>query len=304
MAAVEPQLSLRRLEIFRLVVDERSVTRAAEILMVAQPAVSSQLRSLEDWLGAKLFVRNGNQLLLTEAGQRADQWARGVLAGAAEVRRDVVGMESGTGGALVIAASMGVGTYLLPRLLTRFRVDHEAADITLNIAQPGEALRQVETGEADFAVTTWDTAEVPSTAQTELLRDEPVDLVVRADLLPPGGTLEWADALKLPLVGAPRGVASQRGLLTQLRAVTGTEPDFVIRLGHAVPTKQAVIEHGWAAFAPRYVVSEEVSRGILAPVTVPGLALSERIVLMWRRNKVLSNLQRIVMASVRAELAS
>src|SRR4051812_45958842 len=111
---MEPQLSLRRLEIFRLVVEERSVTRAATLLMIAQPAVSSQLRALEEWLGARLFVRRGNRLVLTEAGERADAWAKGILASAAELRRGVEGIELGSGGTVVAAASMGVGSYLLP----------------------------------------------------------------------------------------------------------------------------------------------------------------------------------------------
>lgn len=299
---MEPHLSLRRLEVFRLVVDERSVTRAAEILKIAQPAVSSQLRSLEEWLGAKLFVRQGNRLVLTEAGERADQWSRSVLAGAAEVRRDVDGLESGTAGALVVAASMGVGTYLLPQLLTRFREHHPGADITLNISQPQEALRQVETAEADFAVTNWEAADLFPTVRTELLREERMDLVVRADQRPPDGRLALEDALQLPLVGTPKGVAAQQDLLSRIRAVTDTEPNFVIRLGHALATKQAVVEHGWAAFAPRYVVAQEIASGVLAAVDVPGLNLRERLVLMWRRDKVFSRMQLTMMGAVRDEL--
>ena len=297
-------MSLRRLEIFRLVVEEQSVTRAAEVLMVAQPAVSSQLRSLEAWLGAKLFLRQGNQLVLTEAGHRADVWAKSVLASAAEIRRDVDGIESGTGGMVVLAASMGVGTYLLPRLLTGFREDHDGADITLNITQPLEALRQVEAGEADFAVTSWDASDLPATTLAELLRDEPMQIVVRSDLLPAGGTLSLEEALQLPLVGTPRGVASQIGVLSQLRAVTDTEPNFVIRLGHAMPAKQAVVDHGWAAIAPRYVVDEDIAAGILATIDVPGLSLHERIVLVWRQDKTFSRLQSALKTMVRNELGS
>jgi DNA-binding transcriptional LysR family regulator len=204
---VDRQLSLRRLEIFRLVVEEHSVTRAASRLMIAQPAVSSQLRLLEDWLGAKVFVRRGNRLLLTEAGERADAWAKSTLASAAELRRDVEGLESGRRGTVVAAASMGVGSYLMPGVLTRFRDAYPDADITLNVAQPQEAMRQVTTGDADFAVTTWDAEGSWANIRTFDLRSEPLVIVVRADLQPDDGTLTLDDALQLPFVGAPRAVA-------------------------------------------------------------------------------------------------
>ena len=301
---MERQLSLRRLEIFRLVVEERSVTRAASLLMIAQPAVSSQLRSLEDWLGARLFIRRGNQLLLTEAGERADAWAKSILASAAELQRDVDGIESGRGGTVVAAASMGVGSYLMPGVLTRFSEGHPDADITLNVAQPQETLRLVATGEADFAVTTWDADETRANIRSLTLRSEPLVIVVRADLGPEERTLTLEDALRLPFVGAPRAVASQRSIISQLRRLSDTEPTFVIRLGHALPAKQAVIDHGWAAILPRYVVDADVAAGVLAAVHVPGLDLRERIVLAWRRDKVFSKLQQRLMEEVTHNLRS
>lgn len=299
---MEPQLSLRRLEIFRLVVEERSVTRAASRLMLAQPAVSGQLRSLEKWVGAKLFIRRGNRLVLTEAGERTDAWARSILAGAAELRRDVEGIESGRRGSAVVASSMGVGSYLMPGILTRFRESHSDVDITLHVVQPQEALRQVTTGEADFAVTTWDADETRTDIRSDVLRDEPIVIVVRADLRPEAGTLTLEEALNLPLVGAPRGVAAQRNVASQLRRLSDTEPAYVIRLGHAFPAKQAVVEHGWAAILPRYVVDADVTAGTLSAVHVPGLDLQERIVLAWRPDKVFSKLQQRLMGEIRREL--
>ena len=256
------------------------MTRAASRLMVAQPAVSSQLRLLEDWLGAKLFVRRRNQLLLTEAGERVDAWAKSILASAAELRRDVEGLESGRRGTVVAAASMGVGSYLMPGVLTRFRDTHPDADITLNVVQPQEALRQVTTGEADFAVTTWDAEGSWPNLRTVSLRSEPLVMVVRADLRPDDGTLLLEDALRLPFVGAPRAVAAQRSLVAQLQRLSATEPQFVIRLGHALAAKQAVVDHGWAAILPRYVVDADIAAGVLATVHVPGLDLRERIALV------------------------
>lgn len=299
---MEPQLSLRRLEIFRLVVEERSVTRAASILMIAQPAVSSQLRSLEEWLGAKLFVRRGNQLFLTEAGERIDSWAKGILASATELRRDVEGIDSGRGGTAVIAASMGLGSYLLPEVLTRFHEGHPDAAITLNVVQPQETLRQIATGEADFAVTSWYADDARADVKSEFLRDEPFVIVVRADMRPEQGTMSLEEALRLPLVGAPSVVAAQRSVASQLRRLSDIEPNVVIRLGHALPTKQAVVDHGWAAILPKYVVHADVDSGILAAVDVPGLDLRERIVLAWRPDKIFSKLHHRLMDEIRRDI--
>lgn len=301
---MEPQLTLRRLEIFRLIVDKRSVTRAAAQLMIAQPAVSSQLRSLEEWAGAKLFVRRGNQLFLTEAGRRVDAWAKRVLASATEVRRDVEGTESGQSGSVVVAASMGVGSYLLPRVLTRFRERNPGADITLNIVPPQETLRQIETGEADFAVTSWDSDELLPDVRSEVLRDEPLVLVVRYDKRPPGGTLHLDDALRLPLVGAPRAVAAQRSLTAQLRRISDVEPEYVISLGHALSTTRAVIEHGWAAILPRYAVEQEVAAADLAIVNIPGFDVRERLALVWHPEKIFSKLHERLMSATRHELGT
>lgn len=278
------------------------MTRAASRLMIAQPAVSSQLRAFEEWLGARLFVRRGNRLLLTEAGERADVWAKSVLASAAELRRDVEGLESGRRGSVVAAASMGVGSYLMPGVLTRFRDAHPEADITLNVVQPQEALRQVTTGEADFAVTTWDAEGSWPNISTLALRSEPLVIVIRADLRPDEATLTLAEALRLPFVGAPRAVAAQRSLVAQLQGLSATEPQFVIRLGHALAAKQAVIDHGWAAILPRYVVDADVAAGLLATVHVAGLDVWERIVVAYRRDKVFSKLQQRVIDEIAHEL--
>ncbi|WP_433496967.1 LysR family transcriptional regulator [Sphaerimonospora sp. CA-214678] len=299
---MEPQLSLRRLEIFRLVVEEGSVTRAASRLAIAQPAVSNQLRSLEEWLGAGLFIRRGNRLMLTEAGRRADVWAKTVLAGAAELRRDVADIESGNGGSVVAAASMGVGSYLMPGVLTRFRAAHPKADITLNVVPPEETLRQIASGEADFGITTWGAGDVRPHVRSQILRDEPLLIVTRADLRPPEGTLTLEDALRLPLVGAPRGVASQRHIVSQLGRLSDTEPSFVIRLGHALSAKQAVVDHGWAAILPRYVVDADIASGLLASIHVPGLELQETIALVWRDDKVFSRLQQRLMREISREV--
>jgi hypothetical protein len=106
------QLQLRRLDLFCTVVDEGGVTRAAERLHVAQPWVSAQLRTLEKAAGAPLFVRDGRRLALTEAGRRFHSWAADVLAGSAQVRRDIENLGAGLAGSLTVETSMAIGTVM------------------------------------------------------------------------------------------------------------------------------------------------------------------------------------------------
>ena len=302
---MESQLSLRRLEVFRLVVEERSVTRAAEILMVAQPAVSAQLRSLESWLGAKLFTRQGNRLVLTEAGERVDHWAREVIAGSLQVRRDVQELASGHGGGVVIACSMAVGTYLIPPLLADFQASRTGpTDITTVVQAPQDALRAVEAGEADFAVIGWDRRDLPGTTSWMWLRDEQVLLCARPGMVPRGSALTVDEALALPLVGAPRNVVYQRDLMDQLRSASTVEPHFVMRLGHAEAMKQAAVDHDWAVFASRYCVERDLADGRLEAIEVRDLHLVERIALLWRRDAWFSPLQRAAFDAVVAGLGT
>ncbi|UAK31278.1 LysR family transcriptional regulator [Nocardia asteroides] len=299
---MEAQLSLKRLEVFRLVVEEGTVTRAAEALMVAQPAVSGQLRALESWLGAKLFVRRGNNLVLTEAGERANLWAKEMLASAAQVKRDVEELASGRGGAAAIASSMAVGSYLLPSILSRFQRSRPGADITLSSSQPNDALRAVETGEADFGVVSWDQRHLPDTISAEVIRTEAIILCAGPSLETRSDTLTVEEAIRLPFVGAPREVIYQRSLMEQLARHSDIEPNFIIRFGHAEPMKQAAAENGWAVFAPRYVVSADIAAGRLRELTVPGLDLSERIAMLRRRDKYFSPLQQAAVEEIRAAL--
>ncbi|MBV8194390.1 MAG: LysR family transcriptional regulator, partial [Candidatus Dormibacteraeota bacterium] len=263
---MELQLSFRRLEIFRMVVDERGVTRAAEILMVAQPSVSAQLRALEAWVGAPLFARKGNSLVLTEAGEYVDRWAREVLAGAAQVRRDVGALASGQTGRVVIASSMAVGTYLLPPVAAALRRERPLADITVSISKPGEVVHEVDMGACDFAVVNWDERSLPEDLEAELLTSFSLDVYATPATV--DGTATWSAerALSLPMVGAPAEVVYQRNLIAQLRQAELPEPHFVLRLGHVEAMKRAAIDNHWALIVPPYAVAEEVAAGRLVRV--------------------------------------
>jgi DNA-binding transcriptional LysR family regulator len=297
-AAMEPQLSLRRLEIFCLVVELGGVTRAAERLLIAQPAVSSQIKSLEIWFGAELFRRGSGRLSPTEAGDRAYRWAKETLAQSTSVHRDVQELAAGGGGRAVIGGSMAVGTYLLPDVLATVAAERPGADITLNAAQPESAIRAVELGEADFAVVTSHDDRLPSTVKATFLSERDISLMASRDGKPESQEISIGELYRLPLVHVPPNVAIHRSIEAHLRSQGLADLEPVIRLGHAESMKRTVMDRGWVAFMPDYCATAELATGALRRVGVRGLHLTERISLVQRRDHYLSPLQQVVRDAV------
>lgn len=298
LSRMDLQLPLRRLELFCTVVDEGGVTRASERLQVAQPWVSAQLRTVEKAVNAPLFVRDGRRLALTEAGHRFYAWAREVLAGGTQVQRDIDDLTSGAAGSLSVAASMAIGTYLLPPLMTDLRRDRAGADITVHIAEPARALRSAEIGEVDLAVTTW-FHDVDGPLRSEKLWDEPLVLCAAPNGPPDTDTIDLAALVDLPVVGVPAGVAFERVLTDQLQAQGIPPLSYVIRLGHAEALKRAVTANGWVCLAPEYTVTDDVAVGRLRAVRFRDATPVESIGLFHRDDKHFSPLQRAAVESLR-----
>lgn len=291
---------LRRLEIFCLVVDEGGVTKAADRLFIVQPAVTAQLRALERSLDAVLLSRSGNRLVLTEAGERVYLWAKEVLAGCAQVQRDVGQLAAGAAGSLVVHASMAIGTYLLPPLVTRLRADRPAAAVTVHIGEPAAAVRAAELGVADFAVTTMQDGPVPDALVASRLWEEPIVVGIGAAGPALGEDVTLAEIAALPMVAAPREVAYDRMLSAQLHRHGVAALNVVIRLGHAEAIKQTVVDNDWACLIPRYVLTNDVVAGRMRAVPIRDASLSEGIGLYHRATKYFSPLQQAAVDALRA----
>ena len=299
ITVVDTRITLRRLHVFCLVVDAGGVTRAAEQLLVAQPAVSAQLRSLESALGAALFTRQGSTLALTEVGARVYEWARQVLASATAVDRDVEELRDGMAGSVRIAASMAIGSYLLPPIMTRLKLRRPGADITISIGHPAEMLRAAAIGEADFAVATW----IPSQhdeLHSELLWEEPLVLCASPHGPPDTDVIDLAALTALPYVGVPRDSTFHHVLEAQLRDLGISSWPHVLRLGHAEPIKRAVADNNWVALVPLYAATDDFASGRLRLVHIRGTSLTEGIGLFQRENAYLSPLKRAALGAIRA----
>src|SRR4051794_35658121 len=143
-------MELRQLQYFVTLAEELHFGRAAERLHIVQPAVSQQLRRLEDELGVALVERSTRRVSLTDAGQKFLPEARAVLA-AAERARDVVARPASEQTGLRLGTSTGLGERL-PRLLAEFERLAPGRTVDLVRVPAADRLRQVADGRLDAAL--------------------------------------------------------------------------------------------------------------------------------------------------------
>jgi DNA-binding transcriptional LysR family regulator len=145
-------MNLGHLAIFHAVAEEKSVTRGAERLMVSQPAVSKQLRLLEQNLGATLLERQPRGIKLTHAGELLLGYARKIFALEEEAVRALDELRGLHRGRLAIGASTTIGIYLLPEIFVEFRKCYPAIDVTLEVGSSRHVLSQLAEGSIDMGL--------------------------------------------------------------------------------------------------------------------------------------------------------
>jgi DNA-binding transcriptional LysR family regulator len=120
-----------RIVVFRAVAEQLSFRKAAEELYLTQPAVSLQIKALEEELGVQVFDRAGAQITLTSAGTILLRYAKQVNSLFVQVEREIVDLTGDHAGQLALGASTTIAQYVLPRLLGEFCKEHPRVHPTL-----------------------------------------------------------------------------------------------------------------------------------------------------------------------------
>jgi len=144
-------LTLRQIEVFNAVARLKNYTRAAEALHLSQPAVSMQIRQLEENIGLALFEQSGKQIYLTDAGRQMYRYGRSMadlLQEADEVFEAIKGAERGV---LSISVATTAGRFAT-RLLAAFSKQHSGITISLDITNRETLKRQLEDNEHDLVI--------------------------------------------------------------------------------------------------------------------------------------------------------
>lgn len=143
--------TLRQLKVFETVARNLSFSRAAEELHLTQPAVSTQVKTLEGHAGLPLFEQMGKKIFLTAAGTELLRCSRGIIEKFEEAEQAMTQLR-GIGGGKLNVAVISAGDYFFPRLLVEFAKRHAGVSLNLTVLNREELLHQMADNLTDLAV--------------------------------------------------------------------------------------------------------------------------------------------------------
>ena len=282
-------MDTRQLAAFCEVVERRSFSLAADRLGVTQPAVSLQIRALEEKLGNTLLDRSGRRVEPTEAGQRLYRRAQRLLQAEAQLLNDLCSESDGTlRGTLAIGASTGPGSHLIPLLLCDFQQIHPELRVSLSISDTQAVIDQVADRRVELGV-------VGARRRHRSLQFEPLVRDVIVLIVPPdhafAGRKITVDELRgESLILMQEGAGVRQVIEAEFRKAGLKLREFEPRLelGLQESVKTAVAAGHGVSFISRSALDEELAAGTLAEARVEGLSPARDIYVVCAAGRVQS----------------
>jgi DNA-binding transcriptional LysR family regulator len=280
-------MDTRQLAAFCAVVERKSFSEAAERLGVTQPAVSQQIRSLEERVGQQLLDRSGRRVEPTEAGNRLYRSAQRLLALERQLLEEVAGDAEGPlRGQLAIGASTGPGGTVVPVLLCQFAEANPEVTVDLAISDTQTIVDRVARRELELGIV-GATPRNRSVAYEPFFRDEVV-LVCPPGHEFAGKTVSLDDLRGERLIAMQEGAGVRQVIDDELRekGMRLRDLDVRLELGLQESVKSAVEAGHGVTFISRTAVEPELARGTLAAARVRGLEPSREISLVRAAGRV------------------
>ncbi len=274
-----------QLETFLEVARHASFSRAAEKRFRTQPAISSQIRSLEEEVGAKLFDRSGGKVSLTAAGKAFQKYVEETLDARKAMLVAIAEMERVPRGEIIVGANEGTCLHILPEVFADFKKQYP--DVSVNIKRSDYAgiLESVIDNSVDFGVVS---LPVTDNRLTVVLihRDELVIIVPPSHPLGKMKSAPIAEAAKFPLV-VPK-VGHTRDSLEELFHERRLKPNYTMELDSSELLKRFVAAGVGVGFIARSNVVEDVRARSLAAITIADAQVRRDLALVFRKDKALS----------------
>lgn len=264
-------MNLHQLELFVAVADCGSFTRAAEALHISQPSVSARIRDLEESLGQHLFEQVGRRIYLTDAGQELKEHAEAILLRVAEARRALEEIEGLRRGTLRVVATTTVGSYILPRVMGRFRRVYPGISLALDVTNWSRAVDLLRHHRMDLAVL-GPTDEIEDLVVQDFYKNELVVAAAPTHPLAGRTRIPFAELATYPVLVREHG-SGTRSDTERLFAEHKAPLIVAMELRHSTAIKQGVMAGLGISLLSKEAMGLELANGTLVELDVEGLPI-------------------------------
>jgi DNA-binding transcriptional LysR family regulator len=279
-------MDLHPLRAFVAVATEKSFSRAAEKLLRTQPAVSLSIQRLEDELGQKLIDRMGKELILTDAGKVALEYAHRFENLQADLENALAELRDKSAGRLTIGANESSTLYLLEHI-GEYRKKYPRVKVQIRRSQSSRIPAQLLDGELELGILTYD-------PEDERLRSRVIYSDHLAFIVSPKHRLADRKQVAITELGSETFIA--HNVVSPYRGVvirTFQRHKVPLRMDLEMPTVEAIrkmVERNeGVAFLPRMCVDQEVRHGLVKEVKVKELDVERQIRLVYPERRALSH---------------
>ena len=274
-----------QIETFVEVARLSSFSRAAEKRFRTQPAISSQIRSLEEEVGAKLLDRSGGKVSVTASGKLFLKFAEALLDSRKTMLTDVAETERVPRGEIVVGANEGTCLHILPEVFAEFKKQYPDVNISITRADYAKILESVIDNSVDFGVVSLPVTDARLTVVL-IHRDELVIICPPKHPLAKAKSASVAEAAKFPLV-VPKG-GHTRDALENLFYERKLKPRYTMELDSSELLKRFVAADAGIGFISRSNVPEDVRAQALVTISISDATVRRDLALVFRKDKALS----------------
>jgi DNA-binding transcriptional LysR family regulator len=274
-----------QLETFLEVARLSSFSRAAEKRFRTQPAISSQIRSLEEEIGAKLLDRSGGKVSITASGKLFQKYAEETLEARRAVLLAIAETERVPRGEIIVGANEGTCLHILPEVFAEFKKQYPDVAVNIKRSDYAKILESVIDNSVDFGVISLPVTDTRLTVVT-IHRDELVVIASKHHPLAKMKSATVADVAKFPLV-MPK-VGHTRDGLDALFHERKLKPRYAMELDSSELLKRFVVADVGVGFIARSNVEEDVRANVLSAIPLSDSLIRRDLALVFRKDKALS----------------
>ncbi|KJR41030.1 LysR family transcriptional regulator [Candidatus Magnetoovum chiemensis] len=288
-------MDLWQLKVFVNVVEQKSFSKAGEVIFLSQPTVSSHIKELEDYFKCRLIDRLGREALPTKAGEILYDYAKQLLSLKRETEAGISAFLGNAKGSLIIGGSSIPSTYIIPRIIGGFVKTYPNISLSVMTGDTTEIKNAIINGDIEAGIVGAEVKEDGTILKQEKLIDDDMKLIIPA-------SHKWSDResvhieelLKEPFIGREKGSGTWDSIV---KAMTESELEcscenlnIAVRLGSNASVIQGILNNAGVSIISTIAVQDYINSGRLKALSVNGLNLARHFFLTTHIKRTLSPL--------------